>query len=115
MGRQHRGVTETVKHLYSRWHGDTEFPSRIKASRNDGVFLWYLPSDEVRRERDRLKAENAELRRLVHTCAEIVNHGCKADSVCDSGLMECPYDDSRLCKCGLCRLNDRLRELGIEV
>ena len=66
--RYFRGVTDSIKQLPPHWQGDIEtgFPARIKAVREDGVSLWYLPSDEVEHERDRAMAREERLVKLIH-------------------------------------------------
>lgn len=68
LGRYFRGVTDSIKQLPPHWQGDMEtgFPARIKAVRDDGISLWYLPSDEVERERDKAKAREERLTLLIH-------------------------------------------------
>lgn len=68
LGRYFRGVTDSIKQLPEHWHGDMEtgFPARIKAVREDGVFLWYLPSDEVEHDRDKATAREERLVKLIH-------------------------------------------------
>lgn len=68
LGRYFRGVTDSIKQLPDHWQGDmdTGFPARIKAVRKDGLSLWYLPSDEVERNRDRSKAREERLVKLIH-------------------------------------------------
>ena len=68
LGRYFRGVTDSIKQLPPHWQGDIEkgFPARIKAVREDGMWLWYLPSDEVEQERDRATRREERLVRLIH-------------------------------------------------
>ena len=68
LGRYFRGVHDSIKQLPEHWQGDMEtgFPARIKAVREDGVSLWYLPSDEVEHERDKAAAREERLVKLVH-------------------------------------------------
>ena len=68
LGRYFRGVTDSIKQLPPHWQGDMEtgFPARIKAVREDGVSLWYLPSDEVEHERDRARTREERLVKLIH-------------------------------------------------
>ena len=68
LGRYFRGVSDSIKQLPSHWQGDMEtgFPARIKAVREDGVSLWYLPSDEIEHERDRSTAREERLVNLIH-------------------------------------------------
>ena len=67
LGRDFRGVCDSIKQLPAYWQGDMEtgFPACIKAVREDGVSLWYLPSDEVEHERDKAKRREESLVRLV--------------------------------------------------
>lgn len=68
LGRCFRGVTDSIKELPPHWQGDMDkgFPARIKAVREDGVSLWYLPSDEIEHERDKTRTREECLVRLVH-------------------------------------------------
>ena len=68
LGRYFRGVPDSIKQLPEHWQGDMEtgFPARIKAVREDGVFLWYLPSDEIEHERDKANAREERLVKLAH-------------------------------------------------
>lgn len=68
LGRYYLGVADSIKQLPPHWYGDMEtgFPARINAVRKDGVSLWYLPSDEVEHERDRARAREERLVKLIH-------------------------------------------------
>lgn len=68
LGRYFRGVADSIKHLPPHWQGDMEtgFPARIKAVREDGVSLWYMPGDEVEHERAKVEAREERLVKLVH-------------------------------------------------
>lgn len=68
LGRYFCGVSDSIKQLPDFWHGDMEhgFPARIKAVRQDGVWLWYLPQDEVEHERDRATHREERLVKLIH-------------------------------------------------
>ena len=63
-----RGVSDSYKQLPPHWQGDMEtgFPARIKAVREDGVSLWYLPSDEVEASYDRRDHRIERMIRLIH-------------------------------------------------
>lgn len=68
LGRLFHGVPDSYKHLNKYWHGDMEkgFPARINAMREDGVSMWYLPSDEVKHDRDKARAREERLVMLIH-------------------------------------------------
>ena len=68
LGRYFMGVCDSIKELPGHWQGDIEhgFPARIKAVRKDGVSLWYMPQDEVEHERDRARAREERLVKLIH-------------------------------------------------
>jgi hypothetical protein len=68
LGRYFMGVCDSIKELPEHWQVDIEhgFPARIKAVRKDGVSLWYMPQDEVEHERDRARAREERLVKLIH-------------------------------------------------
>lgn len=68
LGRYFMGVCDSIKELPEHWQGDIEhgFPARIKAVRKDGVWLWYMPQDEVEHERDKAKSREERLVKLIH-------------------------------------------------
>ena len=67
LGRYFRGVPDSIKQLPAHWQGDMEtgFPAQIKAVREDGVSLWYLPSDEIEHERDKARVRDERLTKLI--------------------------------------------------
>lgn len=63
-------AAEVVKKLGPCWHGDVEtgFPARIKAMREDGESLWYLPEDETQRSLD---CKDDYIDSLKERCADL--------------------------------------------
>lgn len=74
--RYFRGVSDSFKELPAHWEGDMEtgFPARIKAVRKDGVSLWYLPSDEVERSKDRAKRREERMCQLIRDMHSALKH-----------------------------------------
>lgn len=66
--RMFRGVPDSIKELPEHWQGEMErgFPARIKAVRKDGVWLWYLPQDEVEHKECRAISREERLVSLIH-------------------------------------------------
>lgn len=99
-----RGVTDSFKELPACWDGDvvTGFPARIKAIRKDGVFLWYLPSDEIEHSQDRARRREERMCQLIWDMHHALKHEDK------------PY---RLDGVGkkLEEFESRMEALGIEV
>lgn len=93
LSRYFRGVPDSIKMLPEHWHGDIEtgFPAQIKAVREDGLSLCYLPGDEVEHERDRARYREERLTRLIHDMYRTIKS-----------------EDRR-------RYEDRMEALGIEV